>query len=337
MKLTTLISMLRSGQLNQALALQKTITEFYRACFLAAALNEGLLQRMAPGPASLESLQQASGSQLPAAKLAAWLEVGVALGELRHDSNGYTLRGRLARRLVQPDADPQRAILQEIVILHHNLLTETPARLRQGRLLELSDSDGELIARSSRLLEPLVCEAVDAAVPAMGPLSLLEVGCGSGIYIRHACRRNPQLTALGLELQPQVAEFARANLAAWGLAERVSIETGDIRGLSPAQPFDLLTLHNNIYYFPRDEWPALLLHLKHLLRPGGRLLLTTSCLGGSAPVMMLNLWGEMTAGCGPLPDPQALAALLRAAGFDRVQVKSLLPGQSFYMFLATQP
>ena len=334
MKLTTLLSMLRSGQLNQAFALQKTILEFYRACWLAAALHEGLLERLAGGPHSLDSLQQALGSQQPPARLAAWLQIGVSLGELGLGSSGYTLKGKLARRLVQPNADAQRAILQEIVALHHNILTETPARLRQGRLFNLDDSDGEIIARSSRILEPLVCAAVDEAVPAHGALALLEVGCGSGVYIRHACQRNPQLTALGLELQPPVAELARRNLAAWGLENRVQVETGDIRSFTPPQPFDLLTLHNNIYYFPEAEWPALLAQLKGLLRPGGRLLLTTSCQGHNAATMMLNLWGQMTAGCGPLPEAQAFAALLRQAGFSQVQAKSLLPGQSFYGFLA---
>src|SRR5262245_51121016 len=38
----------------------------------------------------------------------------------------------------------------------------------------------------------------------------------------------PQLTALGLELQADVANLARENVAAWNLTSRVTIEVGDI-------------------------------------------------------------------------------------------------------------
>ncbi len=38
---------------------------------------------------------------------------------------------------------------------------------------------------------------------------LLEVGCGSGIYIKRACELNPLLTAVGLEVQQSVADFTR--------------------------------------------------------------------------------------------------------------------------------
>ena len=79
-------------------------------------------------------------------------------------------------------------------------------------------------------------------------MRLLEVGCGSGTYIRYATDRNSELTALGLELQPQVADMARRNLAAWGLSDRAEIETGDIRERKPTPVFDLVTLHNNLYY-----------------------------------------------------------------------------------------
>jgi len=75
--------------------------------------------------------------------------------------------------------------------------------------MTLGDQDGRLIARSSRVLEPILGEAVDNVVLVGGAMRLLEIGCGSGVYVRRAAARNPQLTALGLELQPVVAEMAK--------------------------------------------------------------------------------------------------------------------------------
>ena len=75
---------------------------------------------------------------------------------------------------------------------------------------------------------PVVCEALDAEVPRDGPFRVLDVGCGSGGYLRHAAARNPALTALGLEVGPGLLALARRNVAAWGLADRVTVEEGDV-------------------------------------------------------------------------------------------------------------
>jgi len=105
--------------------------------------------------------------------------------------------------------------VEEVVELHHKMITGTIPKLRIGELWSLDDQDGELIARSSRILEAFQAEIISSTFPAHGALRLLEIGCGSGIYLRHAAERNPSLTALGLELQPAVAEMARTNLREW--------------------------------------------------------------------------------------------------------------------------
>ena len=60
-------------------------------------------------------------------------------------------------------------------------------------------------------------------MPTRGALRLLEVGCGDATLLRYALLRNPELTALAVELDPAVAERARANLAEWGLSKRAEV------------------------------------------------------------------------------------------------------------------
>ena len=256
------------------------------------------------------------------------------LGELRHDDGRYALRGWLARRLAQPQHDAAVALIEEAGTLHHALLLHGLSRLRAGNGFTLADQHGDLIARSSRLLEPFVYEAVDAVIPPTGAVRLLEIGCGSGTYIRRAVALNARLTAVGLELQPVVAEQARENLRAWGLAERVTVEVGDVRARSADPSFDVATLHNNIYYFPVAERPQLLAHVRGFLGPGGRLLITTACHGGRAEADMLNVWAALTDGCGRLPAAEELERQLRAAGYANVRSRRLIPGQAYYAFVA---
>src|SRR5207244_3464362 len=94
---------------------------------------------------------------------------------------------------------------------------------------------------------------------------------------------------------------------------------------------------NNIYYFPVDERVDLLRHVRGFLVPGGRLLVTTLCLGRGVAVDILNLWGAMTEGCGRLPAPQELLTQLRTAGFEPAPPWSMIPGDSFYAFVGTAP
>ncbi len=334
--LRSLISLWKSGQLWLFMRLDKLLQPAYRAFFLSTAASQGILARLPAGPVPLPQLAADFASD-PArmGALEAWLQVGVQLGELQVDAKGYSLRSKLARQLAQEHHDAWGAFLEETMSLHYQLIRELPARLTQNRPFTLADQDGELIARSSRLMEPLVCAAIDMVLPLQGPVRLLEVGCGSGTYIRYAAQRNPELQALGIELQPQVAEMARCNLKTWGLAHRAAVDTGDLRHLSPEPVYDLATLHNNIYYFPEGDRIVVLAHLRGFLKPGGRLLLTTGCRGGSVFMGLLNLWGAATAGCGPLPLPEEMQAQFRQAGFHAVTAQKLYPFDSYYAFMGT--
>jgi protein-L-isoaspartate O-methyltransferase len=333
MRAKTLSELWRRGQLRLLLRTTRLATPYYRVAWLAAATRAGLLQRLADGALPLNRLADDFAPAAPDSDgLRCWLDMGVRLGELAHRNGAYALRGFLARKLADPDNDAIAAILEEVATLHHRLLLETPERLQSGRRFTLDDQDGVLIARSSRVIEPFVQEAIDDVLPPSGPLRLLEVGAGTGTHIRYAAGRNPELTALGLELQPQVAELANQNLREWGLAERACVEKGDVRDRTPEAAFDRVTLHNNVYYFAVEERPALLRHLRGFLAPGGRLLLTTGCAGGGPTLQALDIWSANTEGCGRLPEVDEMEGQLREAGFSAVRSRRLIPGESYFAF-----
>src|SRR5207253_1371805 len=266
MKLRTVLSLLRSGELGLLLSATGAMRRHHRLVFLAAGTSSGLFARLAKGPVPLNRLADGLLAD-PSMRdgLEAWLRVGVGLGELRAGPSGYGLRGALARKLADPRHDAAAALVEETARLHSVWILESPARLRAGRRFMLGDQDGRLVARSSRLVEPFVCEVIDDVVPRAGPVRLLEIGCGSAVYIRHAAGRNPELTALGLELQPEVAALAAENVSAWGLARRVAIAAGGadraarrgrVRGDRSEEPD------------PRRELPCLHGHSRRMIYSG---------------------------------------------------------------------
>jgi hypothetical protein len=199
---------LRDGRLSARLGAGAELKSCCKLTYLAAAGESGLLNRLASGPATLDSLAEfctAGGRSREA--LDAWLQIGVRLRLLSLGPRGYALRA-LAGKLARSENDPVQAMVEEVVGLHPKLITATIPKLRAGELWSLTDQNGELISRSSRVLEAFQAEVIRSMFPARGALRLLEIGCGSGVYLRYAAERNPSLIALGVELQLAVAEMA---------------------------------------------------------------------------------------------------------------------------------
>jgi len=171
MSLKPLFSLMRDGRLSPLLGVGAGLTSFYKITWLAAAGECGLLGRLSAGPATFDSLAEffaASGQGCEA--LEAWLQMGVRLKLLSLSPRGYTLRG-LAKALALPENDATLAMVEEVSGLHHKLIAATLPKLRGGQLWTLADQDGELIARSSRILEAFQAELIRNTFPARGALT----------------------------------------------------------------------------------------------------------------------------------------------------------------------
>ncbi|HEX3065456.1 MAG TPA: methyltransferase, partial [Dongiaceae bacterium] len=67
-----------------------------------------------------------------------------------------------------------------------------------------------------------------AATPLRAQGRALDLGCGVGAAALCLALRQPGLQVTGLEIQPALADLARANVRLNGLDERVAIVTGDL-------------------------------------------------------------------------------------------------------------
>lgn len=334
MSIAPFLTLLKEGKLGTAVMANALYRPFYTLIYLATLKNCGVMDRLSSGPVSLKdlALSYASNTKTKEA-LESWLRMGCRLKVLAVTDKGYVLTG-LAKKLSQPENDATLALLQEVGSLHYRLITETPEMIRKGELWQLDNQDGSLTARSSRALEPFVLEAIKRYLPNSRPCKLLEIGCGSGIYIRHAAARNPHLTAVGLELQEGVAQAARKNLRDWEVPNYIEIDVGDIRTIPVTPDFDVATLHNNIYYFAVEERIGILERIRKFLKPEGTLLLTTCCQGGNIGMDALNLWGASNQHGGRLPEKMEMIDQLKQAGYREVDCMRLIPGDSFYAFSA---
>lgn len=312
-------------------------TALLRMHFLYAALTSGLLPALSR-PRTKEELVAALEVRRPEL-LDAILDLGTSLGELARKGGRYRVRGSRSRALQEERNDALAAMVEANVTYYNDAFRGFSDRLKGGPREERIHSIGPLVARVSRIAEPFVNHFLRDVVRGRGPLRILDVGCGSGLHFRTASKENPQVSGLGLDVDPAVVRQARENLRRWELDRRVEILEGDIQ--SPPEkvrgPFDLILLFNVIYYFPVSERVPLFQTLRRMLSQGGTVVVTSSCRGEGADLFSatLNLAAASMEGLTPLPEREEMEAQLLQAGFSDVRARKLAARTTHFGFLAS--
>lgn len=334
MNLGTILTLLRMPHLAAQMRLARYFQSSLRLNFLYAATESGLLKVLS-APTSKKGLIEKLGVQRPEL-LEGLLELGILLRELSCKNDIYEISGRCSHVLSAADGDPVAALIQEYVTYHCSVYRHLAERLHRAPLGNYLEETADVVARSSRTLEPLVGNYVTRVVRMIRPKRMLEIGCGSGVYLRYATEAHAAVTGVAIDMQEAVVKQALANLSEWGMAERFKVIAADVRSSHPdlAGPFDLATLYNNIYYFSVDERPKLFRELHSRLTDKGGLVIVSMMKGDSVMSVNFDLVLRSTIGCAPLPDVEELIEQLKESGFSQVEKTKLVLGEPFYGILA---
>jgi predicted O-methyltransferase YrrM len=325
----TVLRYLRGGQVIGRSLVMADLYQVMRAQFLHAALDMGLLHALIRPKTRDELIDELRIEN--ADLLDGMLEHGLAWREFGRSNGRFALRGRRSRALVSAIGDPHAALLQETISYHGSVYTELARRSRGDELGDYLSATGELVARSSRVGEPASAAFVLNVVRRFRPRTVLDVGCGSAIHLRHAVSRR-HVSGVGIELSPEAAEHARINVRTWGLEDRIRIVRGNV--LDPQAdlggPFDLAMLFHNLYYFARDERPVLFDRLRTLLAPNGVLAIFCTFLGGGRLATDMDVVLRSTKGNTALPDLDETMTMLARSGFEVERPKRFIPFEPLY-------
>jgi 2-polyprenyl-3-methyl-5-hydroxy-6-metoxy-1,4-benzoquinol methylase len=155
--------------------------------------------------------------------------------------------------------------------------------------------------------------------------ALLDVGCGSGLWLTYLAQERPRLELHGVD--PDARKLALATKSA--ALERVELRQGSI-GDAPERTFDVVTILDVLYLVPGEVKHAMLRASWRALRPGGTIVLKdtdTAPWWKYAPaaleeVVAVHVLG-MTVGRLHFASAAALAAALAAAGFADVETRRI--------------
>ena len=109
--------------------------------------------------------------------------------------------------------------------------------------------------------------ALEEAVDLSDRRDLIDVGCGSGLYSIHLCRRNPKLQATLLD-RPPVLDVAKEIVAASRLSERIALLPGDMLSDSYGKGRDVVLL-SDVLYLESGRCLDILRSAHRALVPGG--------------------------------------------------------------------
>jgi SAM-dependent methyltransferase len=112
-------------------------------------------------------------------------------------------------------------------------------------------------------------ERLAAIAPAIGPLRVLDAGCGVGGTAIDLARRHPNVSAVGLTLSAEQVELATRFAAEAGVADRVTFARRDYTDSRlPAGSFDVIWAVESLCHAPDRR--AFFREAGRLLAPGGR-------------------------------------------------------------------
>ncbi len=315
--------------------LARDFVSWLRIEFLGTAARTGVLAALVRAR-TVDELAVALGVS-DAGLLESLLRVGESVGELRRDRRGrWRLAGVRARAMVDAEVDGLAALPEEAVLYGTDVYRRLGDRLAGAPAGDYLAQHGELVARTSRVAEPIFGPLISDVVRTGRPGCVLDAGCGSGVNLRHAGVASPQLTGAGIDVDAEVVRLAGSNLAAWGLADRFAARQADVCHLPPdlAGPWDLVLLFQNIYYFSPAERPGLLGALR-ALAPDGAVVVATAVAGTGDPAAAhLDVVLRSTVGNTPLPTVAEVRRDLTAAGFTSIDERRLVPLQPLRAFIA---
>jgi SAM-dependent methyltransferase len=170
------------------------------------------------------------------------------------------------------------------------------------------DRISDLAHADHPIASPLADDSVDRllALAVTGQRTVLDLGCGDGSWLLRALRREPSLTAVGVDHSDAGFDRVREQAEREGLASRLELVRADARSWASSDQFDVVLCVGATHAFGGLE-PTLAAMDGHL-RPGGRALVG-ECFWEQPPIpRVLDLLGAQPDDYGDLASTVEVAA-----------------------------
>ncbi|REC57825.1 methyltransferase domain-containing protein [Rhodosalinus sediminis] len=308
-------------------ALMDLVAGFVQAQALAALVELRVIETLLEGPQDAAALGRAH--DIPVERMQALLQAGAAMGLLaRRRGARFSVTARGAALTGVPGLLPMirhhgafyRDMGDPVALLRGEAETELAGvwpyvfGAREGIDPATARAYSDLMTQS----QALVAEDTLRLVSLKGVARLLDVGGGTGAFLRAAAAKRPDLGLMLMDL-PEVVEAAREQMAAAGLGDRATLHPGSFRDAPLPEGADAISLIRVLYDHEDATVRGLLAKCFAALPPGGRLIVSEPMSGGARPDRATDVYFAfycMAMRTGRTRSAAEIAALLREAGFE---------------------
>ena len=302
-----------------------------QALYVAAKL--GIADRLKSGPQLVDTLASSCGAN--AAALYRVLRALASLGVFAETGERQFALTPLAEPLLSDAPDSKRAMVLMNCEEHYQAYGELLYSVQTGRTgferrfgqpvfdyLATRPEQAALFDAAMVSIHGRETPAMLAAYDFSAIGTLADLGGGNGSLLSAVLQKHPQLRGILFDL-PNVAERARQNFAAAGLAERCQVASGSFFETAPAGA-DAYLLRHIIHDWNDEQCLTILGHIHRAARSGAKLLLVETVIEpGNAPsfAKLLDLTMLVIPG-GQERTAEEYRRLLAAAGFS---LKRIVP------------
>jgi ubiquinone/menaquinone biosynthesis C-methylase UbiE len=101
-----------------------------------------------------------------------------------------------------------------------------------------------------------------------GPIRVLDIAAGHGMFGISVAKANPQASIVGLDWEP-VLQVAKENATALGVRDRYSLLSGDAMTVEFGNGFDIVLLTNFLHHFDRATCELVMRKIRDCLKDDG--------------------------------------------------------------------
>ena len=314
--------------------LQRLVRAYRESAALMAAVELGVFTRLARGTDTEEALIAALGLEAPNGERIVVACIG--LGLIERDGAKLKLAPDVERFLVEGEptyAGPWMLFTKpdwdEWGRLADHLRRPGPPVVDNKAVAEMTVEEAWRYHRATYSIGLGAGRLFARQVDLSGAALMIDIGGGSGAYCIAACRANPGLRAIVLDLPP-VVEVARSFIAEHGLSDRIEAVACDFNKDAFPGDADVAVMASNLPMYGREQIAAVVAKAHGALKPGGTFHLVGEALNaertGSADAAMWGLAQTLNASTGIAHSVTECLGYLRSAGFAEVGSAAFVPG-----------
>lgn len=255
----------------------ETLTAYQRTAALRTAIELDLFRAIGEGPGDVATLAGRCAASVRGIRILCDYLTVIGLLDKQDGRYVHTATSRafldprspaciasIARFLGNPELCEPFLRLTEIVRSGRTVLAgEGTVEAENPVWVEFAHSMAPMMAPMAAPLGAIALEGLS------GPLRVLDIAAGHGLFGIEVAKQHPQAHVLALDWAP-VLEVAKSNARAAGVLSRYEVLGGSAFEAEYGGPYDIVLLTNFLHHFDPPTCVSLLRKVHASLKPGGR-------------------------------------------------------------------